>query len=118
MKDISSYDVYILAEQLSDHVWHLYDTWDRKAQSTMGYQIIRSADSIAANLAEGFGSFSFADRKRFYRYSRGSFEETKAWLSKAHRRKLLPPGESMILKAIIDELGPKLNSFINNTKER
>ncbi len=55
----------------------------------MGYQIIRSADSIAANIAEGYGRYSPADRKNFYRYARGSFEETKAWLRKAIQRKII-----------------------------
>lgn len=118
MKDIRSYDVYILSEQLSDHIWHLYDTWDKKAKNTMGYQIIRSADSIAANLAEGFGRFSYADRRRFYRYSRGSFEETKAWLRKAYRRDLLINEDKLRIQEIVDELGPKLNVFINRTREQ
>lgn len=116
MKEIRSYDVYILSEQLSDYIWHLYDTWDKKAKNTMGYQIIRSADSIAANLAEGFGRFSYPDRKRFYIYSRGSFEETKAWLRKAYRRDLLMHEDKIKIQKIVDELGPKLNSFINHTR--
>jgi len=52
MKEIYEMDVYRLAERLSDMVWDAYDTWDFKAQRTMGLQIIRSSDSIAANIAE------------------------------------------------------------------
>ncbi|MCF7808512.1 MAG: four helix bundle protein [Candidatus Marinimicrobia bacterium] len=115
MKEIYSYDVYILSEQLSDRIWTMFDTWDRKAKQTMGYQMIRSADSISANLAEGFGRYSFADKKRFYRYSRGSFEETKAWLRKAYRRRLISEEEKIDIQNITDVLGPKLNSFISKT---
>ncbi|NQV14818.1 four helix bundle protein [bacterium] len=116
MKEITSLDVYNLSEKLSDDIWHLYDTWNKKAQNTLGLQIIRSADSISANLAEGYGRYSFADRKRFYMYSRGSFEETKAWLRKAHRRNLLTDETSELLQEIIQELGPKLNAFINSPR--
>ncbi|MCF6239146.1 MAG: four helix bundle protein [Candidatus Marinimicrobia bacterium] len=116
MKEITSLDVYNLSERLSDDIWHLFDTWSKKAQNTMGYQIIRSADSIAANLAEGYGRYSYADRKRFYLYSRGSFEETKAWLRKAHRRNLLSDEKRISLQKIIKELGPKLNAFIKSTQ--
>ena len=49
---------------------------NEKAKRTVGYQIIRSADSIAANIAEGYGRYSPKDKANFYRYSRGSFEET------------------------------------------
>ncbi len=89
MKDITTLDVYNLAEELSDLIWYFFDDWPKKVQNTIGYQIIKSSDSIAANLAEGYGRFSPADRKRFYLYSRGSFEETKAWLRKLIRRKII-----------------------------
>jgi len=116
MKEIYEMDVYRLAERLSDMVWEAYDSWDFKAQRTMGIQMIRSSDSIAANIAEGYGRYSPADRKRFYRYARGSFEETKAWLRKAIRRGVIPNDVGTEQFAgVIDELGPKLNAFINTT---
>jgi len=89
MKEIYEMDVYRLAEDLSDMIWIAFDKWNTKAQNTIGYQIIRSSDSIAANLAEGYGRYTPADRKKFYLYARGSFEETKAWLRKAIRRKVM-----------------------------
>ncbi|MFA7256552.1 MAG: four helix bundle protein [Kiritimatiellales bacterium] len=116
MKEVYGLDVYQLAEKLSDMVWYEYDNWSAKAQHTIGYQVIRSSDSIAANLAEGYGRFTPADRKLFYRYARGSFEETKAWLRKALRRKVIAPQKSNEFKTVIDELGPKLNAFIRSTK--
>jgi len=118
MKEIYEMDVYRLSEQLSDMVWDKFDKWTVKAQNTIGYQIIRSSDSIAANLAEGFGRYSPADRKKFYFYARGSFEETKSWLRKAFRRKVISSKEDIDnFKEIIDELGPKLNAFIKTTKK-
>jgi four helix bundle protein len=116
MKEIYELDVYQLAEDLSDRIWNGYDSWPAKAQRTIGTQIIRSADSIAANIAEGYGRFTPADRKLFYRYARGSFEETKSWLRKAIRRKLISQPEVEAYKILIDELGPKLNAFIRSTK--
>ncbi len=58
-----------LAEELSDMVWHDFDKWNKKVQNTVGYQIIRSSDSIAVNIAEGYGRYTPADRKKFYIYS-------------------------------------------------
>ncbi len=57
-----------------------------------------------------------ADRKRFYRYARGSFEETKAWLRKAIRRGVISlDADVEQFTQVIDDLGPKLNAFINTT---
>lgn len=115
MNTVYELDVYRLAEELSDLIWFHFDTWPEKAQRTIGYQIIRATDSIAANLAEGYGRYSPADRKKFYLYARGSFEESKAWLRKCHRRSLIGNDLTGKIKLIVDELGPKLNGFIRAT---
>ncbi len=116
MKRVYELDVYKLAEELSDMVWNDFDKWNKKVQNTVGYQIIRSSDSIAANIAEGYGRYTPADRKKFYLYSRGSLEETKSWLRKLIRRKVLSESSATEYKAIVEKLGPKLNGFINSTK--
>ena len=116
MKEVYELDVYRLAEELSDLIWFGFDNWPKKAQRTTGYQIIRSSDSIAANVAEGYGRYTPADRKVFYRYARGSFEETKTWLRKLIRREVIKDDEIQKYTQIIDELGPKLNAFIKSTK--
>ena len=64
MKEIYELDIYRLAEELSDLIWYAFDPpsipissgrrtgeWSKKAKRTIGYQIIKSSDSIAANLA-------------------------------------------------------------------
>ena len=42
-------------------------------------QLMRSAASIAANVAEGYGRRSPKERVRFYEYALGSAGETRAW---------------------------------------
>ena len=116
MKAVYELRVYQLAEELSDLVWDDFDSWPEKAQRTMGYQVIRSADSIAANIAEGYGRYTPADRRKFYVYARGSFEETKAWLRKAIRRKLVDGYRQEAYTAVIEELGLVLNGFIKSTR--
>ena len=115
MKPVFELDVYQLAEQLADMIWNDFNKWDTKVKNTVGYQIIKASDSISANIAEGYGSFTPADRKQFYRYARGSFEETKAWLRKLIKRKVINGVRQDEYRQLIDELGPKLNAFINAT---
>jgi four helix bundle protein len=109
-------EVYILSEKLSDKIWCDFDQWPIKVQRTIGYQIIRSSDSIAANISEGYGRFTPADRKVFYRYARGSFEETNTWLRKLIRRRIVNQDDIKEYELIINALGPKLNAFISSTK--
>jgi four helix bundle protein len=116
MKELDELDVYNLAEKLSDNIWFDFDNWTKKTQNTIGYQIIRAADSIAANIAEGYGRYSPAERVQFYRYARGSFEETKTWLRKLIRRKIIV-NEVENYRRLVDELGPKLNGFIKSTQK-
>jgi len=116
MKRVYELEVYKLSEELSDMVWDAFDRWDKKVQNTIGYQVIRASDSISANIAEGYGRYTPADRKRFYIYSRGSLEETKSWLRKLIRRKIVNNSDALNYKAVIEDLGPKLNAFINKTR--
>ena len=64
--------VYQLAEELSDAVWAMVRRWDSLAKDTVGRQIVRSADSVGANIAEGTGRGSYQDNRRFVRIARGS----------------------------------------------
>ena len=73
-----------LSEKLADAVWHLVLSWERLAKDTVGKQIIRSADSIGANIAEGTGRGSFVDNRRFVRMARASLYETHHWLRRAY----------------------------------
>ena len=52
-------DVYRLAEDLADQVWDIVTSWPDFPRNSLGYQFVKSADSIGANLAEGFGRFHF-----------------------------------------------------------
>lgn len=106
--------VYRLSEEMADLAWKIVSKWNRLAQDTIGKQLITSADSIGANIAEGTGRGSFADNKRFARIARGSLFEVKHWLRRAHRRDLLSEDEVAVLQKVITELTPKLSAYINS----
>ena len=53
MKSINDLEIYREAMSLGEEVWSLVLTWDYLAKDTLGKQLIRSADSIAANISEG-----------------------------------------------------------------
>jgi four helix bundle protein len=106
--------VYVLAEEMGDLVWETVIKWDRLAQDTIGKQLINSADSIGANVAEGTGRGSFADNRRFAKIARGSLFEVKHWLRRAYKRGLLTESEVASFKKLVDELTPKLSAYISS----
>jgi len=106
--------VYQLSEKLADQIWDIVIKWDYFAKDTVGKQIVKSADSIGANIAEGTGRGSFQDNKRFVKIARGSLNETKHWLRRAFKRSLLNDMEVENLKKIINELAPRLNAYLKS----
>ncbi len=105
-------DIYKLSEKLSDEIWQIVLPWNYLSQETVGKQMIRSTDSIGANIAEGSGRGTDKDYLRFLKISRGSLYETRHWLRRAYKRKLLKDKQVNMLKEMIDELTPKLNAYI------
>jgi four helix bundle protein len=106
--------VYQLSERLSDMVWAVVIGWTGLARETIGRQLVRSADSVGANIAEGTGRGSFQDNRRFVRNARGSLFETRHWLRRAHKRRLLSAEATRNIKPLLDELGPKLNAYLRS----
>jgi four helix bundle protein len=104
--------VYQLSETLADEVWSVVSKWKNLARDTVGKQVIRAADSVGANLAEGSGRGSLPDNRRFICIARGSLYETQHWLRRAYTRKLLTASQIERLKQIIDDLGPALNGYL------
>lgn len=106
--------VYQLAEDLADHVWDVAIQWSPIARDTVGKQLIRAADSIGANIAEGDGRGTFQENRRFVRIARGSLNESKHWLRRAFRRKLLTEKQISHLKPLVEQLAPTLNAYLKS----
>jgi four helix bundle protein len=53
--NFESLRLYQLSEHLADQVWSIVLNWNIFARDTIGKQLVRSADSIGANIAEGTG---------------------------------------------------------------
>lgn len=113
-KGFENLRVYQLAEKLADAIWEIVVQWDYFARDTLGGQIVKAADSIGANIAEGSGRGSYQDNRRFIKIARGSFYETRHWLRRAHQRKLLTEADVMRLKPMIEGLGPTLNAYLGS----
>jgi len=106
--------VYQLSMELGDRIWEIVINWDYFLKDTIGKQLVRAADSVAANLSEGFGRFFYKENKQFCYYSRGSLFETRTWLTKAKNRKLISEDKLENFSNDIDLIGKMLNNYIKS----
>ncbi len=118
MASIDEIIVYRKAIELGESVWGLTKGWDRFSRQTIGRQIVTAADSIAANISEGYGRFHFAENRQFCFYARGSLFEVRTWIRKARSRDLMTQDDFEKLDASLDELGRCLNGYIKSIGSR
>ncbi len=112
--NLTELNVFKLAMDLAEEFYSIVALWKYFDKDTIGKQLIRAVDSIAANISEGFGRFSYKENKLFCYYSRGSLFETLTWLTKAHNRELISNEQYEDLNNKLNTLGKMLNSYINS----
>ena len=110
--ELADLKVYQLSMEIGERVWSLVLPWDYFAKDTVGKQVVRSADSISANISEGFGRYFYKENKRFCYYSRGSLQETRTWLIKASNRGLIGEEDFAQLSSELDVASKMLNRYI------
>jgi four helix bundle protein len=104
-------DVYLRAVSLAHELYRAVAPWPSLDRWTVGVQMIRAADSVGANLAEGSGRFGYADQRRFLFIARGSACELQHWLEQAQARKLSCPDNALDEAAEVTRM---LNGLIRN----
>lgn len=116
-------EVHKLAKQFSNEIWEVTITWAYFEKDTVGKQLCRSADSISANIAEGYGRYFYKENKQFCYYARGSIFETKDWVTKLKDRKIITEEKFLDLDSKLTIIGKMLNNYIKsigriNTEEK
>ena len=112
-KDIDNLEIYQLSMKIGQLTYKLVKDWIALHKNTIGYQLIRSSDSIAANISEGYGRFHYKEQRHFRYYARGSIYETNTWLIKASERIENDKVQISELLKHVHVLLKKLNAYIN-----
>ncbi len=101
---------YRLAAAVGNDIYEEVVRWEKFPRWTLGIQLVRSLDSVAANIAEaeGRGRQHPADRRRLLLVARGSLYEAEHWMLQAEARGLLPEDSSKRL----NELARTLNGLV------
>jgi four helix bundle protein len=111
-------EIYSVSMVYSQRIWEIVDNWAYFPKSTMGNQLVRSADSVSANLREGLGRYYFKDRNLFNIYARGSLFETLCWLEKASARHLISEADFNQLSDWYKVLNLQINLMIKQTRRQ
>jgi len=105
-------EVYQKAIAFADEISDLVEDFS-KGNYYLVDQLNRAALSIATNIAEGNGRYSKADRKNFFRISRGSAFECIPILELCKRKKLINMEKHKTLKENLEEISKMLSGLVN-----
>jgi len=117
-QDIEESRMYKRAEQLADEIWETVISWHPFARDTIGKQLTRAADSIGANIAESSGRFHPRGVINFLYYARGSLKETRYWLRRAVRRRLVTQEQLDRWMNELTQLAKEINAYIGFQRKR
>jgi len=115
LEDLNAYQI---ASELSDYVWKIVIKWDWFTKKTVGSQWVESTDSIAGNIAEGFGRYHKRDKQKFYYNARGSVYESAHWTKKVYQRGLISKEENSHIIIELRKLPKEINSLVSFTEKR
>lgn len=110
-------EIIKMAEGIADAVWERVGEFDDFAKDTVDRQLVRAADSIGANMAESCGRFHYGDKLLFLYYARGSLFETKYWVNRTFRRKLIEDAEASAAINLLTDLARRLNIFVRGLRQ-
>jgi four helix bundle protein len=106
--------VYELARALGRELHAAVGDWPVRAQRQIGDQLLRSVDSVAANIAEASGRWYYSDQRRLLYIARGSLHEAEHWILVAQERGLL----DRRTEERLPEIARTLNGLIRSRRQK
>ena len=106
---------YKEASALADSIREVVAGWPSIERWTLGIQLIQSADSVGANIAEAYGRGTYADQARLFLIARGSAYETQHWIERALARSLLSDATYRARAAAVGQL---VNGLLRSARRR
>jgi four helix bundle protein len=104
--------VFQKAVVISDSAWEIIKLIPKPFIYSTGDQFLRSADSVAANIAEGSGKYTFRDKRKYFHNARGSLIESRFWFMQICKRFDIPADIKKSMNNEIKDIGFLLNKFI------
>jgi four helix bundle protein len=114
----SDLTVWQKAHELTLATYKLTEKFPRSEQYGIVSQLRRSAASVSANIAEGFGRRTTRELMRCLQISRGELEETRYFLILSRDLGHISPGEFESMNGRCDSVGQLINALGRSLKNR
>jgi len=118
VKDYTDLVTWKLARELRKSVYELSKSWPSEEKYVLVAQLRRAAISITANIAEGFGRFTYPEHIQFCRQARGSAMEVRDHLTTALDAGYVAKKEWLDLDRLAQRVIQVLNGTIRSAKSR
>jgi len=116
VKDFTDLQVWRLARELRKLSYSLIYGFPSEERYVLSSQLRRAAISITANIAEGFGRYSYQENLQFCRQARGSAFELRDHLTTALDANYITPELYKKADALTQRVIQTLNGYIRSTK--
>ncbi len=119
MANLNDLIVYQLAGQLRAEVVQLTRGENASRQFRLKDQLLGSAGSVIANIAEGYGRSGHADFARFLDVASGSLRETEEWIKDGIARGVWTAADANDAMRLCIRLTPalsRLRRYLRNSK--
>jgi four helix bundle protein len=118
VKDFTDLQAWRLARELRKEIYSLSRRLPVDERYALAAQVRRAAISVTANIAEGFGRFSYQENVQFCRQARGSAYEVRDHLTSALDAGYLTREEWAQIDARAQRAIQVLNGYIRATQAR
>lgn len=106
------------AMDLVEEIYRITKTFPREELFGLVSQMRRASTSIVANIAEGFGRYTYLDKARHYTIARGECSEVSAFLHITIRVKLLSSDDAATALSLAEQTGKLLSGLIASSRNR
>jgi len=115
IRDFKDLDVWQVARDLRTEMYKVARSLPDFEKFALATQIRRAASSVTANIAEGFGRFSYQENAQFCRQARGSVFELRDHLTTCVDQGFITTKEGERLDTIAQRTAQLLNGYLRST---
>jgi four helix bundle protein len=118
IKDFTDLVIYQLALDLAEWIYQVTANFPKEETYNLTSQLRRSAASIGANIAEGWGRYTYKERIRYCIIARGSLAETKHHVLFSHRLKYINDEILSQYYSSHKNLSVRINNYISSIETK
>ena len=118
VKDFTDLEAWQLARELRKRVYEISQKFPTQERAVLTNEIRRAALSVTANIAEGFGRYSFQENLQYCRQARGSAYELRDHLTTALDAGYLSQQVWQAADQFAQRVIQVINGYIRSTQAR